>query len=100
MESLYGVSWALNPKHHRYLEVYAKDSDRIGNNSVGPDQSEIGRVCAVMSDQIRRVFGDNSRIIEPPRDKTNKMTAPSEASDQPGHPPSHIRVFAVRSVGS
>ena len=35
--------------------------------------------------------------IEPPRDKTNKMAfAPSEDSDQPGHPPSLIRVFAVR----
>ena len=34
--------------------------------------------------------------IEPPRDKTNKMVcAPSEDSDQPGHPPSLIRVFAV-----
>ena len=33
---------------------------------------------------------------EPPHDKTNKMTyAPSENSDQPGHPPSLIRVFAV-----
>ena len=33
--------------------------------------------------------------IEPPRDKTNKMAcAPSE--EQPGHPPSLIRVFAVR----
>ena len=34
---------------------------------------------------------------EPPHDKTNKMTCtPSEDSDQPGHPPSLIRVFAVR----
>ena len=31
-----------------------------------------------------------------PCDKTNKMAcAPSEDSDQPGHPPSLIRVFAV-----
>ena len=38
---------------------------------------------------------------EPPHDKTNKMTcAPKEDSDQPGHPPSLIRVFAVRSMGS
>ena len=38
---------------------------------------------------------------EPHRDKTNKMArAPSEDSDQPGHPPSLIRVFAVRSMGS
>ena len=40
-------------------------------------------------------------IIEPPHDKTNKMACvPSEDSDQPGHPSSLIRVFAVRSVGS
>ena len=34
---------------------------------------------------------------ELPHDKTNKMAcAPSEDSDQPGHPPSLIRAFAVR----
>ena len=38
---------------------------------------------------------------EPPHDKTNKMAfAPSEDSDQPGHPPSLFRVFAVLSMGS
>ena len=38
---------------------------------------------------------------EPPHDKTNEMAcAPSEDSDQPGHPSSLIRVFAVRSIGS
>ena len=41
------------------------------------------------------------RWNEPHRDKTNKMgCAPSEDSDQPGHPPSLIRVFAVRLMGS
>ena len=36
-------------------------------------------------------------LSEPPHDKTNKMAfAPSKDSDQPGHPPSLIRVFAVR----
>ena len=42
--------------------------------------------------------------FEPPHDKTNKVAcAPSEDSDQPGHllyPPSLIRVFAVRFMGS
>ena len=34
--------------------------------------------------------------FEPPCDKTNKMAcAPSEDSDQPGHPPRLIRVIAV-----
>ena len=42
-----------------------------------------------------------SFITEPPHDKTNEMAcAPSEDSDQPGHPPSRIRVFAVRSIVS
>ena len=37
--------------------------------------------------------------FEPVNDKTNKITcAPSEDSDQPGHPPILIRVFAVRSM--
>ena len=36
-------------------------------------------------------------LYEPPHDKTNKMAcAPSQDSDQPGHPPSLIRVFTVR----
>ena len=36
-------------------------------------------------------------ISEPPHDKTNKMAcAPSEDSDQPGHLPSLITVFAIR----
>ena len=36
-------------------------------------------------------------LIEPPHDKTNKMTfAPSEDSDQPGQLPNLIRVFDVR----
>ena len=38
--------------------------------------------------------------VERPHDHTNKMTfAPSDDSDQPGHPPSLIRVFAVGSMG-
>ena len=38
-----------------------------------------------------------AKLSEPPRDKTNKMAcAPSEDSDQPGHPPSLFRLFAVR----
>ena len=38
---------------------------------------------------------------EPSHDKTNKVaSAPNKDSDQPGHLPSLIRVFAVRSMGS
>ena len=40
----------------------------------------------------------NKNKIEPRHDKTNKMSAPSEDSDQPGHPPSLIRVHE-KSLG-
>ena len=48
-------------------------------------------------ERCRKESTEKSKIIEPHRDKTNKMArAPSEDSDQPGHPPSLIRVFVVR----
>ena len=60
-------------------------------------------VCFVMS-RLKMAFKRKvfTRIgYEPQHDKTNKMTcASSEGSDQSGHPPSLIRVFVVRSVGS
>ena len=47
------------------------------------------------------IVNNFTTIFKPLHDKTNKMTcAPSEDSDQPRHPPSLIRVFAVRSMGS
>ena len=46
------------------------------------------------------LFFPNS-INELPQDKTNKVAfAPSKDWDQPGHPPSLIRVFVVHSMGS
>ena len=40
-------------------------------------------------------------LYEPQQDKTNKMTCvPSKDSDQPGHPPSLIRVFAVHFMSN
>ena len=42
-------------------------------------------------------WATSERSFEPPLDKTNKIAcALCEDSDQPGHPPSLIRVFAVR----
>ena len=55
-------------------------------------------VCAQMSLEYSEMHVLSLLIqFEPHRDKTNKMAcAPSEDSDQPGHLPSLIRVFAVR----
>ena len=50
-------------------------------------------LCPLLSWVIRfRIYN----VFEPAHDKTYKIAcAPSEDSDQPGHPPSLIRVFAV-----
>ena len=46
---------------------------------------------------MRLLFQVMFNKIEPSHDKTNRMAcAPSKDSDQPWHPPSLIRVFAVR----
>ena len=60
----------------------------------------IGRFKAVVLTFFIFVWIWNSLLretstFEPRHDKTNKVTATSEDSDQPGHPPSLIRVFAV-----
>ena len=50
-------------------------------------------ICAAYVDSRKKHFE--------PHGKTNKMTfMPSEDSDQPGHPPSLIRVFVMRSICS
>ena len=56
-------------------------------------------VCNIWTicSEVIRVVHYVKFIFEPAHDKTNKMTcAPSEDSNQPGHPPSLIRVFVVR----
>ena len=46
------------------------------------------------------MFARRDKKNEQVHDKTNKMAcAPSEDSDQLGHPPSLIRAFAVHSMG-
>ena len=56
------------------------------------------RCYAASIDLLRRSSEARYKLrYEPHRDKTNKMAcAPSKVSDQPGHPPTLIRVFDVR----
>ena len=64
----------------------------IWTNSVDTDQTT-APIGAVWSGSTLFAIPSTS---EPPHDNTNKMAcAPSEDSDQPGHPPSLIRAFAV-----
>ena len=50
-----------------------------------------------VAESFRHMWIKSESQVEPHHDKTNKIAcAPSEDSDQPGHPPSLIRVFAIR----
>ena len=76
-----------------------KDAEGIAN-SVDPDPTAHVGGLILLYTLLRSKF----RIItvtllcEPWHDKINKMTcAPNEDSDQPGRPPSLIRVFARHS---
>ena len=40
------------------------------------------------------------KLYEPQHDKTNKKSVRQAKTDEPGHPPRLIRVFAGRSMGS
>ena len=64
------------------------------NNSYLPE-----KMTCLESNYVHPLIG--LERYELPRDKTNIMAcAPNEDSDQPGHPPDPIKVFAVRSMGS
>ena len=54
------------------------------------------RLLDPQSDSLSMLGTQLQGIHEPPHDKTNRMAiAPNEDTDQPAHPPSLIRVFAV-----
>ena len=64
-------------------------------------QGEKGLAVNVNSvGQINLCMHDLIRTFEPPHDKTNKINVRPAKTDQLGPPPSLIRAFAVRSVGS
>ena len=55
-------------------------------------------IFKAFSTKLMIVLFQTVQRFEPPHDKTNKtICAHSENSDQPGHPPSLISVFAVRN---
>ena len=65
------------------------------NASLSSAASDLGLHCLSRSHSWNTARHNLSHGMTKPRKCT-----PSEESDQPEHPPSRIRVFAVRSVGS
>ena len=87
------VSVIRNDLRTRYQIVLPDDFGEVNNHRNKMYQFMIQVSCLVSCSLtwIERL------LYEPHNGKTNKMArAPSEDSDQPGHPPSLIRVFAVR----
>ena len=92
---------------HYHRVMSPKDADGMAN-SVDPDQtallllegqSDLGLCCfprPICPKTWDRYCSCRKWKFEPQHDKTNKMTTLSEDSDQPGHSPRLIRVFAVR----
>ena len=79
--------------HHFPISINCKNKDFIKDNN---QEKCIGEL--IQGNEIshpRHQMGN-----EPPHDKTENDCLPSEDSDQPGHPPSLIRVFTVRFMGS
>ena len=75
---------------HCIFHHNASESEIMGRY---PEPNPVNYLRLTMDIQIYREI----KLYEPPHDKTNKVAcSPSEDSDQPGHPPSLIRVFAVR----
>ena len=73
----------------RFFRIYS-----IAQRSARGLEQCCGNHCCSSTDSIKPSLGYS---YEPRHDKTNKVEcAPSEDSDQPGHSPSLIRVFAVR----
>ena len=75
--------------------------------SVDPDQTDhicVETVCdrPVRPNMKYRLNVTNVNQKHTSHDMTNQQNecAPSKDSDQPGYPPSLIRVFAMRSMGS
>ena len=90
-----------------WLTFFLIPSSLLSSLRMTAGRNLVSAACScssVSADPIRRntrstrpANRNTNMIFEPRRDKTNKMAcAPREDSDQPGHPPSLIRVFAVR----
>ena len=79
-----------------------KENTLVFKLSTTPKTQKLDRTCrGSISSSYSLKESYNFKRNEPPHDKTNKMTcAPSEDSEQPGHLPNLIRVFAMRSMGS
>ena len=93
------VDWALRHGRGIALGIALKESAE----KIWIDQYQTGVKKSINSlVESDRVRSETEYVgiwwwFEPPHDKTNKMAcAPSKDSDQPGHPPSLISVFAVR----
>ena len=87
MHNHYGLTKCLNkPRHGKIRYLHVRFFTKSLHVSILLKQTVFETVSMPPHNQN-----------EPPHDKTNKSAcAPSEDSDQPGHPLSLIRVFAVR----
>ena len=95
------IWWCLWRREIFIWYASTKHCTTIGSNcwlSISPTERKFLEFWHIpRSPAFREFVLEKIVYFELPHDKTNKiMFAPSEDSDQPGHPLSLIRVFAVR----
>ena len=106
MRSNHRLCWSL-PRQNNASNFYIRNSRPLARILNGPNQFEFylaekperrfSRYEAQMINIERAGTGQHKMSNEPHREITNEMVCtPSKDSDQPGHPPSLIRVFTVR----
>ena len=76
--------------------LVANSEDRVSHDEAHILQSHFKRLCYFTIEPRH----DKKKQKKKKKKKKQSDCAPSEDSDQPGHPPSLIRVFAVHSTGS
>ena len=91
---LFMNQWKGENDLFNYLWLISMKCGRAGAQTHDPGTCSDALLTALLT--LSNIKGCS--LFEPHHDKTNKAAcAPSEDSDQPGHPPSLIRVFAVRT---
>ena len=87
--------WTTRVWRAQPLTTRSEKKKSIIRDNYGLFQNPVSKFyLSLEAGKLRRLTNAKT---EPHRDETNKMAcAPSEDSDQPGHPPSLIWVFAVR----
>ena len=101
MSLISGTISSLGDNVINYIFVYCSAHFTFNNRMIKPDWETPAQHKLSFIRCFSKTHHSSNYRNEPPHDKTNNVAVrPAKTSDQPGHPPSLIRVFPVRLMGS